>query len=107
MLLKVFAILDLKAEAFMSPFFMSTTGQAMRAFKDLVNNPESSLYRHPADYRLHCIGAFDDSRGQLLPLDQVEPLGFASEFKDLSGTPIGVSGDPGMMPPTPISRRAL
>lgn len=92
MRLKVFSILDTKADAFMSPFFMSTTGQAVRAFKDLVNDPKSSVYKHPGDYRLVHIGLFDDQLGKLESLDQVEPLGYGSDYRDLpsSAVPLGV-----------------
>lgn len=90
-LLKAFSILDTKADIFSPPFFFPTTGQAVRAFKDLSNDGQSSVSRHPADYRLFQVGTFDDARGQLLPLDQVEPLGYASDYLNLPGTPVGVS----------------
>lgn len=91
MLLKAFSILDTKADLFSPPFFFATTGQAVRAFKDLANDNQSSISRHPGDYRLFCIGTFEDSRGQLGPLDVVEPLGYATDYRDLPGTPIGVN----------------
>lgn len=91
MLVKAFSILDTKSDTFAPPFFFSTTGQAVRAFKDLANDDRSAVNRHPGDYRLFCIGTFDDSIGRLLPLDQVEPLGYAADYRDLPGTPIGVN----------------
>lgn len=91
MILKAFSILDNKADAFAPPFFFATTGQAVRAFKDLCNNPDSNPYRHPQDFRLYCIGSFDDAKGELYSLDQVEPLGYAADYRDLPGTPIGVN----------------
>lgn len=91
MILKVFSVLDVKADAFLSPFFFSTTGQAVRAFKDLVNDHQSTLHRHPADYRLFHVGTFDDSNAFLTALEKPEPLGYASDYKDLPATPVGVS----------------
>lgn len=91
MVTRAFSILDIKSDTFSPPFFFSTTGQAVRAFKDLANDGSSSVSRHPSDYRLYCVGNFDDSRGLLTGLDQVEPLGYASEYRDLAGTPIGVN----------------
>jgi len=90
MLTKAFSILDTKADLFSPPFFFATTGQAVRAFKDLANDGQSSISRHPGDYRLFCVGTFDDSTGRVSPLDQVEPLGYATDYRDLPGTPIGV-----------------
>jgi len=92
MLLKAFSILDIKSDTFAAPFFFSTTGQAVRAFKDLANDERSSVHRHPGDYRLFCIGSFEDQVGQLSRLDTIEPLGYASDYRDLPGTPIGVNG---------------
>jgi len=89
--LKAFSILDTKSDTFAPPFFFSTTGQAVRAFKDLVNDDRSTVHRHPSDYRLFCIGTFDDLTGELCKLDQVEPLGYASDYRDLPGVPLGVT----------------
>lgn len=60
-----FSVYDEKAAVFSPPFFMSTQGQAIRMFGDLVNDKQSSLSKHPADYRLFCLGEFDQSSGEL------------------------------------------
>lgn len=91
MILKVFSVLDTKGDVFMSPFFFPATGQAVRAFSDLANDGNTVVARHPGDYRLTCVGEFDDSTGRLIPYDQVQQLGYASDYKALSGTPVGVS----------------
>lgn len=94
MILKVFSILDVKADAFVNLFTFATNGQAMRAFKDLVNDERSTISRHPSDYRLTCVGSFDDVSGRLVPNEAPESLGFGSDYVDLSpgGVPVGVSG---------------
>lgn len=61
MLLKIFSVYDVKAEAYMQPFFMQSTGQACRSFEDTVNNPESVFNKHAADFTLFEIGTFEDS----------------------------------------------
>ena len=92
MTLKMFSILDTKSDTFLSPFFFSTAGQATRAFKDLVNDPNTTISRHPGDYRLFIIGLFDDSKGLVTPLETIEPLGYATDYQDLrSDLPVGVS----------------
>lgn len=81
MILKVFSIYDIKAEVYNTPFFFSTNGQAMRAFKDLVNDRNSTINRHPDDYKLCCIGKFDDATAVLVDND-AESLGFGSDYLD-------------------------
>lgn len=60
MLLKVFTIYDSKAEAYLQPFFMQSTGQALRAFEDSVNDPNHQFNKHAADFTLFELGTYDD-----------------------------------------------
>lgn len=62
---KIFTVYDVKAQANMTPFFMQSTGQAVRAFEDTVNDPKSAFNKHPEDYTLFEIGTFDDQTGTL------------------------------------------
>lgn len=78
--LKIYAIYDTKAENFNTPFFMNTNGQAIRAFADLANDTNSTINKHPADYRLFLIGDFDTDSGTVTPEKNTQPLGFASDF---------------------------
>lgn len=91
MVLKVFSIWDIKAELFSSPFFMGTRGEAVRAFKDLANDSQSSISRHPEDYRLMCLGEFDNEKG-IFDCSNPDSLGFGSDYRDLpsNAVPLGV-----------------
>jgi len=83
MILKAFTIYDNKAEAYLNPFFMGTTGEALRAFTDAVNdrnNPNSNLTRHPADYQLFEIGEFENGTGNLLNKEPRVNLGNGLEY---------------------------
>lgn len=80
MVIKAFAIFDSKAGAFMPPFFMNATGQAVRAFADLAGDREHPVGKHPGDYRLAQVGTYEDSSGRLEGMDKVEWLGYASEY---------------------------
>nr|QJB19269.1 MAG: nonstructural protein [Microvirus sp.] len=64
---RVFAIYDDKAKAYLPPFIMPETGQAVRLFTDAVNNPQTQYFKHPADYTMFQIGEFDDNTGVLKP----------------------------------------
>lgn len=81
MILKAFAILDTKANIFNTPFMLRTTGEAVRAFADLSNDPQSTIYRHPDDYRLFLCGEFDQDHGTFTAMERPTPLGSAAEFK--------------------------
>lgn len=91
MTLKIFSIFDIKAETFNAPFFMSTAGEAIRAFKDLVNDANTTVSRHPGDFRLMCLGSFDSSTG-LFTNEGTDSFGFASDYRDLpsSSIPLGL-----------------
>lgn len=61
MILKIFSVYDCKVEAYMSPFFMQSRGQAIRAFGDTVKDTSSQFSKHPADFTLFELGTYDDS----------------------------------------------
>lgn len=65
MIFKIFTSYDEKAQAYLPPFYLPKTAQAIRHFADSINNPETQLHLHPADYSLFCIGTFDDESGEL------------------------------------------
>lgn len=52
---------DKATDAYMRPFFMMTRGQAIRAFTDEVNHPESDVGKHPEDYALFQVGTWVDT----------------------------------------------
>lgn len=80
MIYGVYAIRDMKAEAFAQPFFMATRGLAIRAFSDEANNPSSMVCKHSSDFSLFHFGTFDDSTGTF-DLTNPVSLGIADEFK--------------------------
>jgi len=63
MVLLMFAVNDVKANAFSAPFFTSTKGLAVRMFSDLAKDSRSSLSKYPDDFKLYLIGEFNDASG--------------------------------------------
>ena len=61
MILNVFAVRDMKAEAFLQPFYSNSIGSAMRAFGDAVNDTSCPFNKHSEDYILYEIASYDDS----------------------------------------------
>lgn len=79
MLLKIFAVQDLKAQGFLQPFFYVTVGQAVRAVSDLVNDGKSDFARHTPDYVLFQVGTFNVETGVIA--GELTPVGPLVNFK--------------------------
>ncbi len=81
----MFVIYDSKANAFMTPWFLTTQALAVRAFSDLANDPESNVSRHPDDYTLFTIGTFNDQTAKI-HWEEPKTLGNAIQFKKTQQT---------------------
>lgn len=65
---KIFAPFDSKLQVWMTPMFFQHSGQAERLWKDLCNEPNSTLSKYPQDFTLYQIGEYDDETAQLTSL---------------------------------------
>lgn len=74
--LKVFAILDVKAGAYLQPMYFRRTEEALRSFSAAACNPDLDFYKYAEDYVLFEIGSYDDSTGLHKPL--VSPISVLS-----------------------------
>lgn len=63
MILNIYAVYDIKAQAYSNPFFLPHNGQALRGFSDHVQDEKSAVAKHPEDYKLYQLGTFDDVSG--------------------------------------------
>jgi len=91
MKLKMFSIFDSKISAYMNPFFARTSQEAIRMFADAVGNPKQGFCKHPEDYTLFEIGAWDDQTAQIELLPTPHSLGVAVQFVS-SDIPDGRNG---------------
>lgn len=80
-MLKAFSIYDVKSDTFRTPFFMNSAPEAIRAFEDLVNDANTLVARHPEDFKLVCVGTFDEVKGVLAPAEHMS-LGFAIDYRN-------------------------
>lgn len=80
MILKVFAIRDDKAAVFDRPFFLSTTGQAVRAFADACNGENQLFSKHPEDFGLFELGTYEDSSGKITVLEVPALVGRGTDY---------------------------
>lgn len=80
MILKCFVVKDMKAQLFLQPNFQRSVAEAMRSWEVVANEGESAISKFPHDFRLFCIGEFDDVKGELTP-QAAQDLGSAFDVK--------------------------
>lgn len=78
--LRIFVIRDIKADAFATPFFQATQGQALRAFADLANDKQTTVGQHPEDYVLYFLGTFDLISGDITAEPRPQHLASGTDF---------------------------
>lgn len=64
MTVKVFGIYDSKVEAYLTPFFMRSKGEALRALGIHANDPQHNFCKHAEDFTLFELGTWDESNGK-------------------------------------------
>lgn len=79
--MKVLTVYDSKAAAYLPPFYMRTTAEAVRAYEATSNDPESNMCKYPEDYTLFEIGTWDDNNGEIEMYEVKKSLGLAIEYK--------------------------
>ncbi len=77
----IFAVHDVKAEAYLPPFFLHTAGMAKRVFQDCVNDENHQWGRNPHDYTLFQLGAFNDSNASITLENAPKSLGNGLEYR--------------------------
>lgn len=81
MILKVFAIFDSKAGAFLQPFFSINVATAGRELTSAVSTEGHAFARHGNDYELFLLGEWDQYEGVIKMYETKQSLGLASQFK--------------------------
>ena len=87
MILKVFAVHDAKAEAYMQPFFMANKGTAIRAMTETLTGASNQFQKYPEDFTLSELGEYDDSNGMMKPHPTPLPICKVIELKAPSSAP--------------------
>lgn len=80
MIQKIFTVYDSKVEAYMAPFFMVSSGQAIRSFVDTAADASSQLGKHPEDFTLFELGTYDDLSATFTLYSSPKSLGVALEL---------------------------
>lgn len=71
-LLIAYTLHDVKALSYSPPFFTTNDMVARRMVADLVQDMNTVVGRHPADYKLYKIGTFDEGNAVMSPLSILE-----------------------------------
>lgn len=79
MIHQVYAIRDLKADAYLQPFFSHNNGTAIRSFADACQKEDAPFFKHPSDFALFHLGVFDDVSGSIEPVT-LKNLGLAADY---------------------------
>lgn len=82
----VYSVHDLKASAFLPPFFMANDAMACRIFTECARDSKHQFGKWPGDYILYRIGTFDDLLGFVQGLAVPVSLGLASTFLSLENS---------------------
>lgn len=78
---KIFSIRDRATDTFAQPFYMASTGAAIRAFGDEINKKgESQLSAHPEDFDLYLLGEFDDNDGEFICERKAEQVAIGKDL---------------------------
>lgn len=80
MKMMVFSVFDKKSELYQLPFYMGTTGEALRAFQDLARDERTVVYRHPSDFKLCHVGFYENLSGRHENLEVPTTVAHADEF---------------------------
>ena len=87
-MMKVFSIYDVKAGAYINPFFLPTVGMAVRTFIDCCKDSGHAFGQHPEDYALFQLAEFDNQSGNIVDispeivLNGLEAVHQANEVND-------------------------
>lgn len=75
------AVYDTVSKMYANPFFAMNRGDALRGFKNAVNDRSmGDLHKHPKDFLLFSLAEFDDQSGIVTPLIAPDRLGLGSDF---------------------------
>lgn len=80
MKLKIFSVYDSKAEAYLPPFFVGSTGLAVRMFSQAAQDSSHQFCKHASDFTLFELGVWDDEHSAFVIASAPRPLGTALDF---------------------------
>jgi hypothetical protein len=77
----MYVIYDKAAQFYNKPFYMINNGLAMRAFKDLLDDPSTEIAKHPEDFVLFQVGEYEDTSATITTFEPAVTIARAHELK--------------------------
>lgn len=78
---KIFSVYDSKSGYYCSPFFLKSTGEALRSFMDTASGKKDSMIsQHPEDFTLFELGTYDEIKAVFEVYPSPRSLGVAIEL---------------------------
>jgi len=62
---EIFAILDMKVEAYHKPFFANSEGEAKRMIIETAKDEQTTFHKYPEDFQLFHLGNYNDSTAKI------------------------------------------
>lgn len=78
MLWRMYAVLDIKAAFFHTPFSVRSEVDAIRSVVQAAGDKASPLGMYPTDFVLHQLGTFDDGNGSVVA--DMQPVGLVADL---------------------------
>ena len=66
MISNIYTIYDVKAEAYLTPFFLQNEAILKRTIMDTLSDDNHMFGKHPEDYIMYYVGEYDDQTGQIV-----------------------------------------
>ncbi len=78
--LLLLSIFDSISETYAAPFTSLNKNTAIRSFKQVANDPATTINKSPNDYTLVVVADWDDLQGKIIVLEPFETIAKASNL---------------------------
>jgi len=75
------SLYDRATEAYAPVMTVNTRNEAIRSFRQAVNDPQTPIHNNPTDYELYVVGQFNDQNGEI-EASTPELIARAEDFKE-------------------------
>ncbi|UDN67754.1 nonstructural protein [robinz microvirus RP_109] len=75
----IVCIKDRTIDSFGQPHVFKSVGEAERSFRDLANDKENAIGRHPEDYDLYLVATYDTDTGVFTNVEHIHALARGSD----------------------------
>ena len=84
--MRIYSIFDAATKAFNTPFFQLTDAEAVRTFREIINQKGNMISTTPTDFGLYLLGEYNKDNGDILgvqPLKVCSAIELVNKYVDL------------------------